>query len=563
VNATVREAIGGGAGSAGGLPALISLGIVPATRPPELFDDLEDPAPLPLIWEIATQGRGRFDTEYLTLEPVAGSDTTAGYTKAGTLELALPETRFLWVPSNDAMVNPGAGVGDAPPRIDDAERAARLVAWLRLRPRPGADVRSLKLAWAGINAVEVDQRVTLRGQVLGASTGQADQEFALPQGSADADTLLIDVEEPGRGWQPWRRVDDLGAISPDPFVARESAVYELDAAAGRLRLGDGVRGRVPDRGMRIRLREGRFGGGTAGNLPALSLTAISGTLIDGARPAPMKITQPLATEGGVDAETLPQAERRIPALLRHRDRAVTAQDHERLAFEVPAVAMGRVQVLPRFKPRDRRPDVPGVVSVMVLPDAPLPAVPGGANPRPDRPFLERVHSHLAARVPLATELYVIGCEYIALALAVGVALREGFARDTVVLEVKQALLRLLWPLPNATIATGWPLGQDVRERELEVEISRVAGVREVLGINMFGKGAGETGPAWALLPRAGDGTRRLTLADWQLPELLAVVVLVDDGRGGGGVVLPTTLGALPNPFAKATAVAVPVVPALC
>ena len=347
---------------------------------------------------------------------------------------------------------------------------------------------------------------------------------------------------------------------------RDAAAYELDAAAGTLRFGDGVRGRVPERDMRIRLASGRFGGGAAGNLPPGTLADIAARRIDGSAAAPMKVVQPLPTQGGADAETLDAAERRIPALLRHRDRAVTALDYERLAREVPGVEVGRVAVLPRFMPRDRRFDVRGVVSVIALPARALPAASASAvstpNPRPDRPFLERVHAHLAARSPLATELYVIGCEYVPLGLAVSVAIRDGFGRDAVLLQVREALRRLLWPLaPGGADGTGWTLGRAVRERELDVEISRVPGVAEVDGLNLFDKGVGaDAAGAWRLLPRnAADGTQTLALQPWQLPELLAVVVI--DAAGGGA--LPTSLAALPNPFAQASGVAVPVVPELC
>ena len=554
VNDSVRGALGGRDAAA---PPLVSIGVVPKLALPALFEDVEPPPPVPVLWEVVTQGRTSFEADYLTLAPQAASDGTAGLTRPGTLALPLVDESFYAVPSNDVLLNPAAGVGDTPPRIDDAERAARLVGWLRLRPRPGAEVTSLALSWLGINAVAIDQRSTSTGRVLAASNGTADQSVALPQGSVDADTLAVEVEEPGRGYQPWRRVDDLATISAEANVAREAAAFELDAAAGRLRFGDGVRGRIPERQMRIRLASGRFGGGRAGNLPPLTLTEIAALRIDGSRAAAMKVTQPLPTLGGDDAETLDVAERRIPAMLRHRDRAVTALDHQRLAREVPGVDVGRVEVLPRFKPRDRRFEVPGVVSVMVLPARALAPAP---NPRPDRPFLERVHAHLSSRTPLATELYVIGCEYVPLGLAVAVAIRDGFGRDAVLFEVREALRRLLWPLaPGGPAAAGWPLGRDVRERELEVEISRVAGVREVAGINIFEKGAAADGGSdWHLLPRpAGDSSQTLDLQPWQLPELLSVVV-VDDSAG-----VPNSLSALPNPFANANAVAVPVVPELC
>ncbi|MFN7121119.1 MAG: putative baseplate assembly protein [Hydrogenophaga sp.] len=553
VNDSVRAALGGGDT---GVPSLLSLGIVPALPLPALFEEVGPLAEVPVIWEMVTRRPGTQALDYLTLEPLPGSDTSRGFTRPGTLRLPLPGQDDIWVPSNQVGVNPLAGVGDAPPRLDDAARAARLVAWLRVRPRPGSQVQRLPLTWLGINAAEVDQRVTLQGQVLGTSTGAADQAFALPAGSVDPQTLVIEVEEPGgRGYQPWQRVDDLAAISAEPLVAREAGAFELDAEAGTLRFGDGVRGRIPERLMRVRLARGRFGGGRAGNLAPGSLSEIAAKLING-HPAPaMKVHQPLAMDGGEDAETLPQAERRIPATLRHQQRAVTADDFKRLALETPAADVGRVEVMPRFKPRDRRFNVPGVVSVVVLPSAALSPAP---NPRPDRPFIERVHAHLSARVPLATELYVIGCEYVPLGLSVALRLREGFARDKLLYEVREALRRLLWPLaPGGLDGEGWALGRSVRERELEVEVSRVAGVAEVTGLQLFAR-QGATGQQdWALLPRNQAGAQQtLTLQPWQLPELLSIVVIE-------GAEAPTNLRALPNPFAQANAVAVPVVPELC
>lgn len=559
LNERVRNALGGGDT---GAPALVSVGVVPALTLPEDFDDFIDAAnpraPVPVLWEITTRGTGG-TTDYLTLTPQAGTDTTAGLTRPGVVRLALPDESLIWAPGNDVGQNPAAGVGDTPPRLDDADKAARLIAWLRLRPRPDKPVTSLRLSWVGINAVEIDQRVSVAGRVIGVSTGAADQSFTLPQSSCDAETLRIEVEEPGRGYQPWHRVEDLAALSADPQAARSAAAFELDAEAGTLRFGDGVRGRAPEAQMRIRLAYGRFGGGTAGNLPPGSLTAVTATRVDGRASPPLKVAQPLATQGGAGAENLALAERRIPAFLRHRDRAVTAEDYRELARSTPATDVARIEVLPRFKPRDRRFDVPGIVSVMVLPAQAFdPAATCGPNPRPDRPFIEKVHRWLSTRVPLACELYVIGCEYVALGLAVGVTIRDGHARDDVLFEVRMALRRLLWPLPpGGADGAGWALGRDVKARELEVEISRVAGVLEVTGLNLFERASDGAAAAWRAVARNPlDGTQTLALAAWQLPELLSVIVV-------DGPAAPDNLNALPNPFAAATAVAVPVVPDVC
>ena len=566
VNLAARTALGGGDS---GAAALRSVGVVPAIAAPALFEEIGPRARVAVMWEVVSAAANRIDADYLTVEPLPGEagDTTAGLTRPGVLRLPMPDESLIFTPSNDVGDNPRAGVGDNPPRIDDLARAARIVGWLRLRPVPGSGVESLRLSWVGVNAVEVDQRLTLAGRVLGASTGAADQVFQLPAGSVDPASLILEVEAPGQGYRPWTRVDDLAAISADAVVAREAPAFELDAEAGTVRFGDGVRGRIPEREMRIRLASGRFGGGRAGNLPPSSLTEVSAaTLVGPARPMPaIKVWQPLPTEGGEDAETLARAEQRIPARLRHRERAVTAEDYRRLAAETPGTDVGRVEVLPRFKPRERRPGVPGVVSVMVLP-ARAPARPGSTpdapNPRPDRPFIERVHAWLSARTPLATELYVIGCEYVPLGVAVAVEIRDGFAREAVLYEVREALRRLLWPLPpGGQTGSGWPLDRDVRERELEVEVSRVAGVAEVAGLNLFGRTTVDARDQWALLSRATvDGTQTLALAAWQLPELLSVVAV---DAAGGTLGVPADLSAAPNPFASDTAVAVPVVPEVC
>ena len=180
LNEQVRLNLGG---ANSGAPALLSIGVVPALALPEDFDDFiaaaNPPAPIPALWEITAPGP-RGSTDYLTLKPQSGSDTTAGYTRPGILRLALPDESLIWAPDNDVEANPQAGVGDTPPRLDDTEKAARLIAWLRLRPEPGKGVESLPLTWVGINTVAIDQRVTVSNRVLGVSSGGADQVLSLP-----------------------------------------------------------------------------------------------------------------------------------------------------------------------------------------------------------------------------------------------------------------------------------------------------------------------------------------------------------------------------------------------
>ena len=120
------------------------------------------------------------------------------------LRLSLPDESLISAPSNDVAAQSRAGVGDTPPRLDDARQggaADRLAAAAAARRRSRSN--RLPLTWVGINAVEIDQRERWPGACSGVSTGAADQVFQLPQGSVDPETLQIEVEEPGRGYQPW------------------------------------------------------------------------------------------------------------------------------------------------------------------------------------------------------------------------------------------------------------------------------------------------------------------------------------------------------------------------
>jgi len=522
--------------SALGTQPLLNVGVMPAIAIPELFENIGDRARIPHMWEISTGRIIDDQPEYLTLTEIA--DTTNGLTKRGIIRLEMPGTRNIGAPSNDVRTLLTAGTGDFPPRIDNPETAARLVTWLRLRPSR-SDLQNISLGWVGVNAIEIDQRQTMTGRVVGESDGTADQEFQLPGLSIEPETLQIQVEETERGYQLWSMIEDLA------LAGRDAPVYRLDSEAGTIRFGNGIQGRIPEVGRRIRVLSMRSGGGSAGNLPAGSLKDIAakdlyGNLIT----LKLKVEQPLATEGGEDSETLAEAERRIPALLRHRDRAVTSDDYRQLAADTPGVRLGRVELLPKFKPQQRRSNVPGVVSVMVFPAMDSLEAPYS---RSDRPLLEAVHAHLDSRRPLATELYVIGCEYVPIGVSVGVQVQDGFGRDGVILAVREAIRQFLFPLvPGGFDGKGWQLGRWVKARELEVIAARVPGVSSVIGVQLFQKQPDR----WQLIKPSGAAD--LSLQTWQLPELLSIVVAEGDP--------PQTLT---TPVNKTAGIAVPVVPEVC
>src|SRR5690606_16374395 len=127
-------------------------------------------------------------------------------------------------------------------------------------------VTTLPLTWLGLNAVEIENLRSFSNVVVGASDGRPDQLLALPAKNVDPSSIQVEVVEANLGYLPWRRVDDLAAFG------RDDRVYVLDAEAGTLRFGDGIRGQLPSAGSRIRVLNMRAGGGEEGNVPAGTLS---------------------------------------------------------------------------------------------------------------------------------------------------------------------------------------------------------------------------------------------------------------------------------------------------
>ena len=443
-----------------------------------------------------------YTVPYLPLE--IKRDTTDGFIRRGVVQLALPSSEQIALPANSVDDDIYAGTGNHPPRVDDEDIARRLVSWIRLLPKQR--IESMALSWLGINAVKIDQRKTIRNVLVATSSGAPDQTIQLPAASIEVSGFDLQVEERGVGYKNWQD-------QPLHTASHNDRIFDLDSEAGIVRFGDGLRGTIPEEGSRIRVALMRYGGGRQGNMAPSNLTAI-------AHPD-LTATQPVATRDGEDAETLDAAEKRIPEVLNHQYRAVTTEDYVKLAALTPGVAIGRVEVLPKFKPQQRLFDVVGVMSVMVVPKKPERHVP---NPRPDRNIRSRVFEYLDARRPIGVELYVIGPEYVSIGLGVSITIRDGFVKHQVFQNVQHALRDFLWPLsPGGHLHAGWPLGRYLVNQEAEVVVARVAGVLTVEFVNLFRRNRLQK---WEM---AGAGQEQtLPLEPWQLPELLAVVVVEDE-----------------------------------
>ena len=473
-------------------------------------------APPPMLWELWS-GPGK-DTVPLT----AGSDTTGGLVTSGVVELLLPHRLPVLAPGD-------VGMGDqhSPPPLADEKQAGDVVAWIAASRPSTAHLNDVirPVRWVGLNAVPVIQSRVATPELLGTGTGDADQRYPLAQigGAAGAaaaagttvlpGSTVLQVEEPD-GWHTWQEVD-TAVVS-----GTADRHYTVDYTGGAVEFG-GVR--VPQLGERIRTLTYGYCLGSAGNLPAGSVTAVP--TVGG-----VKVTNPLPADGGMDAASLADALDAIPAAVHRRDRAVTMADFGDLAREVTGVA--RAEPLPLTHPDTPAVSAAGVVSVVIFPaedlttpDAPLPGL----------GLLRRVAQYLDERRLVTTELYVIPPTYREVAVAVGLVVRPGYQVDAVRRWVDLLLHQYLSPLPPyGPDGGGWPLGRTVRRAELEAVVVQVEGVEYATGLRL-GRPDG-----------AGGYTDidELALQRWEVPHLVAFTVVDGEPLAPGTAYTPPDPGTL-------------------
>jgi hypothetical protein len=180
---------------------------------------------------------------------------------------------------------------------------------------------------------------TTLGEVLGSSTGEANQRFALGGSPAQLDTLVVTVDE-GAGPVTWTRRatlayhdEDDGGVLPSGATDRDYTVQLDENGTSSIVFGDGVFGRIPPVGGSNVRASYLVGGGAWGNVPAGSIT-VARTQIAGLA----ALTNPLPAVGGVDAESVDRAARLGPHAFRSGDRAVTLQDYTALVLQAGGVA---------------------------------------------------------------------------------------------------------------------------------------------------------------------------------------------------------------------------------
>ena len=453
--------------------------------------------------------------QYQLLNAQATNDVLA---QPGLVQLQLPGKTGLMLWNNLDPLEQGAA--DFPPYLQDDATEARIITWLRIRiadSTPGSGTASKQvsapISWVGVNACRIIQKVHVYAETLGLGTGAPDQALSLINTPVIPGSVVLAVNG-----EIWQETDDLALAAPEVPVqdfrqppggttqtqATSSKVFQSDPESGQILFGTGLAGTRPPAGALIQASYD-YGGGRAG---MVGINAINNGVN---LPGGIKVANPLPTWGGDDAETVDQAEQRIPSYLQNRDRLIAATDYHDIALQTPGANLARIEVLPLYHPD--LPDVlsQGVVTLLAIPQYD-PIQPDA--PQPDQLVLDTICTYLDPRRIITTELHVLGPTYVPIWVSIGIDVVPGRDLAPIQETVKTSIRSFLSPLVGGYNGSGWPLNTAVTSAHLLVAASRVDGVAAVNGVLLAGS--------------AGTGVDTVAMTGLQLPRLMAIAVQSGD-----------------------------------
>lgn len=378
--------------------------------------------------------------------------------------------------------------------------------WVRARLAGGDYPVPLLVKQIILNTVWASQALSVQDEILGSGTGESNQSFVLAQTpilpgldlrirepellpedeiaalkrdlGPEAVLIQSDIGQVEEIWVRWQQVPDFYASGP------RNRHFTLDALTGVIRFGDGRHGLIPPIGQNnIRARRYRSGGGARGNCAQDTVVQLKSSL-----PYVDSVNNHVPATGGADQTPLESVKRYGPRLLRHRNRAVTAEDLEDLAYLAsPDVARAKA-VPPAPQAGADYWLQPGAVAPKTdlhrevnAGTAGLIVVPFGeaAQPVPSSGLLTQVHSYLVARCDPTVRLWVSGPDWSAVDVSVALEAESFDEAEQIEAQVRAALNRYIHPLHGGPTGKGWPYGRYPRESEIFALLQRIGGVKFV------------------------------------------------------------------------------------
>ena len=294
--------------------------------------------------------------------------------------------------------------------------------------------------------VAVVQGETLSGEgegvSVGVSAGSANALFRIPTTNIIKDTVTVKVFD-GINYLPWTQVQRLQDYAGTDKVF---AVVDDGYGSSYIRFGDGAGGQIPTNGHTVYVTY-RSCLGSNGNLFTNTVTEISA--VPGLSPAlvavlmgTMTVTNTEIITGGADPEDLASIRTNAAQAYRANNRAVTLEDFQALALQVPGCGKASAQSV-----------IPGAVTLTVAPSRNF----GGAEDRPGytwdgaawvttveyETLKSSVYDFVSPKMLAGTTMAVSDAVYEFVVTTIDVVALPSLSNTSVATTVKNALLERL------------------------------------------------------------------------------------------------------------------------
>jgi hypothetical protein len=397
-------------------------------------------------------------------------------------------------------------VGPSPPAVFGRPRYWVRVVWPTTDYPQPTDPDPIVVTGIYLNAVRAEQTSTQTRELLGATTGQANESFGFNQHPVlpgeEVEVLELDgplaasgyaqlyAELDAIGWadrlrpvndpqtgaitQAWVRWDGRNSFAGSDGAARH---YVIDRIKGNIQFGDGNAGMIPPVNPDNVVATYQSSQGAAGNVPELAVKSILGAIA-----GVQGVSNPVAATGGADGElsppppptqgTLPPPPEQVspimsrgPQVLRHRHRAVAPADYEQLArVASPEVALARA-----VTPVQTGGAVPaGWVQVVIVPLTD----PDVEQPQPALELCTTVKDYLSARAAAGNRILVVGPQYTPVGVHAVLVPRSSAVAGELARTAKDLITRFLHPVLGGPGGQGWGFGAAVYRSDVVAELHR-------------------------------------------------------------------------------------------
>jgi hypothetical protein len=301
---------------------------------------------------------------------------------------------------------------------------------------------------------------------------------------------VTDREDIGGTWVQWKQVKALFDCDP------ADRCYEIDRATGVLSFGDGEHGRIPPAGVdNIRAFRYRSGGGTVGNVDADQIKALA-TAVAGIE----SVFNPTPAGGGSDKATNEEMLTIGPRQLSHRDRAVSEEDFEELAYEasrqVAKVRCLRATNLVRTgvgqpdpcdpEQRHEALDARGFVSLIIVPVSKDP------QPCPSLELRRVVKDYLRERAPslvaAGERIVVRPPDYVTVVVEASIFVTSLENAAAVERDATATIKDFLHPVFGGPDGTGWEFGRPLSASDVFAKLERITDVDRVEDLQFHFRG---------------------------------------------------------------------------